>query len=243
MSICPHCRAQVPAGADPCPRCGKQLSETSGEGAHNGIQVQLRVVRAEGGTETMVPMTSGLLTCGRRGDIALKDDPFVADLQVRFYFSGTRLAVEDVGGGNGVFRRLRQEREMRLGGELRLGRQRLILESIAPMGQGPDGAIAWGSPDPGYQFRLLQMLEGGVRGAAFPLQPGDNQIGRESGEISFPKDGFISGRHALLHLEGERIRVKDVGSSNGTFLRLDAPAFVESGDQFLVGRELLRVEF
>ena len=36
--------------------------------------------------------------------------------------------------------------------------------------------------------------------------------------------------------------MKDVGSSNGTFLRLAAPTFVENGDQFLVGRELLRVE-
>jgi len=36
--------------------------------------------------------------------------------------------------------------------------------------------------------------------------------------------------------------VKDVGSSNGTFLRISAPTFVEHGDQFLVGRELLRVE-
>jgi hypothetical protein len=33
-----------------------------------------------------------------------------------------------------------------------------------------------------------------------------------------------------------------VGSSNGTFLRIGAPTFVEHGDQFLVGRELVRVE-
>jgi hypothetical protein len=36
--------------------------------------------------------------------------------------------------------------------------------------------------------------------------------------------------------------VKDLGSSNGTFLRLTAPAFVENGDQFLIGRQLVRVE-
>ncbi len=36
--------------------------------------------------------------------------------------------------------------------------------------------------------------------------------------------------------------VRDLGSSNGTFVRLVAPTFVDNGDQFLVGRELVRVE-
>ncbi len=36
--------------------------------------------------------------------------------------------------------------------------------------------------------------------------------------------------------------MKDLGSSNGTFLRLAAPAFVDNGDQFLIGRQLVRVE-
>jgi len=36
--------------------------------------------------------------------------------------------------------------------------------------------------------------------------------------------------------------VRDLGSSNGTFLRLTAPAFVDNGDQFLIGRQLVRVE-
>jgi hypothetical protein len=38
--------------------------------------------------------------------------------------------VEDVGGGNGVFTRLRNEREVAIGGEVRLGRQRLVVEPV-----------------------------------------------------------------------------------------------------------------
>jgi hypothetical protein len=33
-----------------------------------------------------------------------------------------------------------------------------------------------------------------------------------------------------------------LGSSNGTFVRLGAPAFVDNGDQYLIGRQLLRME-
>jgi hypothetical protein len=205
-------------------------------------KVAVRVVRADGGPEVVVPMKAELLTCGKRGDVALPDDPFVAETQVRFFYSGARLAIEDVGGHNGVFCRLRQERELPLGGELRIGRQRLLLEAIATAHPGPGGAIAWGSPDPGYKHRLVQILEGGIRGAAYPLRDGENHLGRDSGEICFPGDGFVSGRHAVLSVIQGRMLVKDVGSSNGTFIRLGAPAFVDNGDQFLIGRQLLRVE-
>ncbi len=94
----------------------------------------------------------------------------------------------------------------------------------------------------GYRFRLVQLLEGGLRGAAFVLKEGENTLGRESGDITFPTDGFVSGRHAVLQVRQDRLFVKDVGSSNGTFLRLSAPTFLENGDHLLIGRELLRVE-
>lgn len=205
-------------------------------------RVAVRVVRADGGPESVIPLHGDQLLCGRNGDLSIPDDPFVADTQMRLFFSGSRLAVEDVGGGNGVFTRLRSEREVASGGELRVGRQRLVIEAVPPLQPGQDGAMAWGAPDAGYRFRLVSLLEGGVRGTAWPLRDGDNQIGRENGDVVFPTDGFVSGRHAVLHVGPERIVVRDLGSSNGTFLRLAAPAFVDNGDQFLIGRQLVRVE-
>src|SRR5439155_8114517 len=109
-------------------------------------KVNVRIVRADGGPESMVAMKGDVLTCGKRGDIPLADDPFVADMQARFFFSGARLAVEDVGGGNGVFWRLRAERELVIGGEIRIGRQRLVLEPIPALAQAADGTTAFGSP-------------------------------------------------------------------------------------------------
>jgi hypothetical protein len=205
-------------------------------------QVAVRVVRADGGTESIIPMRGDVLLAGRTGDLALPDDPFVADAQMRLFFSGVRLAVEDVGGGNGIFTRLRSEREVGSGGEVRVGRQRLLVEPLAPLQANDDGATCWGSPDVGYRYRLVQLLEGGGRGQAFPLKDGENTLGRENGDITFPTDGFVSGRHAQVQVSADRILLRDMGSSNGTFLRLAAPAFVENGDQFLIGRQLVRVE-
>ena len=205
-------------------------------------KVAIRVVRADGGAEIVVAMGGEELRCGARGDIPLEDDPFVASTQARFFFAAGRLAVEDVGGGNGIFIRLHKERELATGGELRLGRQRLLLEPVPALSHGSGGAMIWGSPDVGYRFRLIQILEGGTRGAAFVLKDGENLLGRESGDITFPTDGFVSGRHAVLQVRQDRLFVKDVGSSNGTFLRLSAPTPLENGDHLLIGRELLRIE-
>jgi pSer/pThr/pTyr-binding forkhead associated (FHA) protein len=182
------------------------------------------------------------MLCGRSGDLSIPDDPFVAETQMRLFFSGTRLAVEDVGGGNGVFTRLRSERELSNGSEVRVGRQRLVVEEIPPLKTSEDGSTSWGSPDAGYRYRLLQLLEGGINGGAFLLKDGDNLVARETGDITFPTDGFVSGRHAVVHVAPERLILRDIGSANGTFLRLGAPAFVENGDQFLIGRQLVRVE-
>jgi pSer/pThr/pTyr-binding forkhead associated (FHA) protein len=246
MARCLLCEAENPDTAPTCGACGTPLRSGTlvmASGARQARpRVALRMVRADGGPESVVPMQRDVLTCGRQADLSLPDDPFVLPLQARFFFSGARLALEDLGGASGVFVRLRQERELPAGGELRLGRQRLVLEPLAAPAPGPSGAQVWGSPDPGYRARLVQLLEGGLRGAAFPLREGDNLLGREVGDITFPGDGFVSGRHALLSVQGQRVVVRDVGSSNGTFVRLTAPVLVENGDQFLIGRQLLRVE-
>jgi hypothetical protein len=204
--------------------------------------VAIRVVRADGGPESLIPMRGEQLLCGRSGDLSIVDDPFVAETQMRLFFSGLRLAVEDVGGGNGIFTRLRSEREVESGAEVRVGRQRLVVEPVPALTAGEDGSTAWGSPDAGYRFRLVQLLEGGISGGAFPLKDGDNLLGREAGDISFPTDGFVSSRHAVIHVGPDRVILRDQNSANGTFLRLAAPAFVENGDQFLIGRQLVRVE-
>ncbi|WP_257460903.1 FHA domain-containing protein [Archangium lipolyticum] len=247
MVYCPRCDAENPDSASTCHACGSPVRAggtmvMAAPKVTARPQVALRVVRADGGPESVVRMTRDTLTCGPQGDLVLSDDPFIMPVQARFFFSGARLVVEDVGGANGVFVRLRQDKELPVGGELRLGRQRLVLEPIPAAAVGPGGAHIWGSPDPGYRLRLVQILEGGVRGAAFPLKEGDNHLGREQGDIAFPTDGFVSGRHALLHVKQDRLRVRDVGSSNGTFIRLTGPVFVENGDHFLIGRQLLRVE-
>jgi len=61
-------------------------------------------------------------------------------------------------------------------------------------------------------------------GAVFPLGPGLNDIGRADAALLLP-DPTVSRRHAQIGVEGGRLWIEDLGSSNGTRVngvRLDA---------------------
>jgi pSer/pThr/pTyr-binding forkhead associated (FHA) protein len=69
-------------------------------------------------------------------------------------------------------------------------------------------------------------------------------IGRASCDLNFPSDGFVSARHAELSLAGETAFLRDLGSANGTFVRVPSRTerVLSHGDYLMMGRELLRVE-
>lgn len=202
-------------------------------------QVSLRVVRFDGGPETVYPFDREHLTFGTQADLIPPEDPYVAPLQARFTLTGTRVGVEDLGQGNGVFLRLKVqvERDLVPGNELRVGRQRLLIEALPAAQPG-----VWGSKDPGFKARLVQIFEGGRRGDVFPVREGEVALGREVGDITFNGDGFVSGRHAHFTFRAGRLSVRDLGSSNGTFFRLLQPIAVDHGDQLLIGRHLVKVD-
>ena len=60
-------------------------------------------------------------------------------------------------------------------------------------------------------------------------------IGRENNDINFPDDPFISGRHAELKLSGDMLSVTDLGSRNGTFVRVHGERVLRHGDYVFLG--------
>ena len=68
-------------------------------------------------------------------------------------------------------------------------------------------------------------------------------IGRERGDILFSEDGYVSGLHCRIAKGTDgKIYLTDVGSSNGTFIRLRAERVVNRGDILLMGQQLFRVD-
>jgi len=105
------------------------------------------------------------------------------------------------------------------------------------------------------QNAKLTILRGGTVGKVFPLQPGDNLVGRwdpDSGafpEVDLEADdpeARISRKHALIRVSAA-VTIEDIGSLNGTFVnrgrRLEpgSPATLKDGDEIIIGKTFFKV--
>jgi pSer/pThr/pTyr-binding forkhead associated (FHA) protein len=180
-----------------------------------------------------------------RGDvpIAFEDDNYLSPLHANFFYQNNKLVVRDEGSVNGVFVRIRGSVPLAVGDRVLLGEQVIEVQLLEPdAGPEPDGTYFYASPHRASPFRLLQRLRGGELGVATPATAGALSLGREGNDLDFPEDPFISGRHAQVSYEGGRLTLTDLGSKNGTFLRVTSDTVLEHGDYVFMGQQLLRVE-
>lgn len=246
---CPACGGTVPSGFKFCGVCGTPMSSSRplaptrpsavSESRHGAPRARLAVLGADGAVVSTLSLVQDETTIGSAGDLRL-NDPYVAPVQGRLVFRGPQLLFHPESTLNGIFLLLKAETALQLGSEFRVGRQLLRLDAF-PAAPPPDEPV-WGSPNPGYRHQAVQMLQGGVEGDVFPLRQGENLVGRTGGDLSFPGDGYVSSRHAMLSVRGERVTLTDLGSSNGTFLRIQQPCPLSPGDLLLVGEQILRLD-
>lgn len=82
-------------------------------------------------------------------------------------------------------------------------------------------------------------------GSEKPVAPIDAalDVGRR-GTAALADDPFVSPRHARFVVDGDELRVRDLDSLNGVFLRLPAnvPTVLRTGDVLLLGAQVLRFE-
>ena len=74
------------------------------------------------------------------------------------------------------------------------------------------------------------------------LLPGPSTIGRSRNCEVMVADPSVSRNHALITVDGDRITVQDLSSSNGTFVngnRVENEVVVRSGDEIMVGESRL----
>lgn len=113
----------------------------------------------------------------------------------------------------------------------------------------PSGAVA------AFKAKFV-VVRGGRKAQEFPLEDGNNLIGRWDPETgSFPEvdldaddpEAKISRKHALCRIENGKITVEDIGSLNGTYvnrgqrLQPGSPADIKNGDEIIIGKTFLKL--
>jgi pSer/pThr/pTyr-binding forkhead associated (FHA) protein len=180
--------------------------------------------------------------------VVFPDDPCLAPHHATFFYRGGALHVRDEGAAGGIFLRLRglsvplKPGDMFVVGD-RLLRFAGLLPSPPP--PPPDGTVRLGAPRPGGPAVVVEeWLEGGVAGPVFVRAGPSITVGRAGCAVNLGDDTFLSQAHAELLLEPDgTVRLRDLGSSNGTFVKIPPHAERElrDGDCVRMGREVLRV--
>ncbi len=83
----------------------------------------------------------------------------------------------------------------------------------------------------------LTVVAGPNRGSTFAVQDGETTIGRQTGNTIILPSTKVSKRHCALVVDNGEIQVKDLGSSNGTFVNgvLARNRKIRAGDRISVG--------
>jgi len=186
---------------------------------------------------------------GRAGaDIAFDDDRFLARQHARLERaldgSVKVLALDTL---NGVFRKADLPVELVDGTTILVGREVLRFERVAPeeVKVHPlvrHGVALFGSPPREPWGRFHQIVPSGGYRDVRHLMGEEVVLGREEGDIVFRDDAFMSRRHAAVTWDGRKATITDLGSSNGTFVRISGPTPLKHGDHVRMGDQLLRIE-
>jgi pSer/pThr/pTyr-binding forkhead associated (FHA) protein len=204
---------------------------------------RLTLIRPDGSEGGSYDVQEGANKIGRSTAPLFENDGYLSPNHAEIILSGQSATVRDTGSLNGVFVKMSGEEEIQPGDVFRIGQELMRFDTIAPPTPTEDGTEIMGSPNPGYWGRISVVIGKDIDGSAFPLLGDAVTLGRERGDINFPDDGYVSGLHARLSIRNGKYYLADLGSSNGTFVKLRSERTLGEGAFVLLGQQLFRINF
>lgn len=251
FKFCGTCGHRMPtAGAPPAgsvapaavPRAVSHAPAVPADGRlARGALVVINPDGTEGGT---FQLYDGATVVGRSHGVPFSADAYLSPTHATFTFQGSTCTVKDESSLNGVYVKLKRDTPVTLadGDVFRIGQELIRFQALSAP-QLIDGVEPMGSPNPGYVGRIALVIGRESFGNGYPVPPDGIHLGRERGDVIFPEDGYVSGLHCRIHYDGAHCVLTDVGSSNGTFLRVRGSRTVVTGDLLLMGQQLFRLQF
>jgi hypothetical protein len=208
------------------------------------VNFRLHVVRSLGGGPTVYEPRGNEAIIGAAGAVTLPGEMFCHAREAALQFRNKRLWLHDYEAGNGVFVRIKAPVELEAGDEFIVGDQLLRVERNPVPQDGPDPGPTYFYSSPKWlsSFRVVQIFEGGSRGACVLARGTTLQIGSSFGDFVFPSDPLVSEQHCFVEEQAGAILLTDLGSRTGVFVRIKGEQELVHGDEMLVGRTRLAIE-
>lgn len=206
--------------------------------------VTLTALRADGSEAGSYQVPAGTANLGRESGGIFASDSYLSPKHASIRsLGGGRAIVRDEGSLNGVYRKLQRDTPEPLvdGDVFRIGQEILKFELLKRESASAEGVERFGSPRRDYAARISLVIGRNQTGNAFVVPASGAHIGRERGDMLFPEDGYVSGLHCHIAPEGDSFVLIDLGSSNGSYLRLREEVELQTGDVLLMGQQLYRV--
>ena len=211
---------------------------------------RLVVIVEDGSEGRSFSLADGQLDIGRTdGDIVLEDDHYVSPRHARLRFLDNQWILRDLDSTNHVYLRIRKPQPLKDGDLILLGLEVLQFQTVSDGERGlghamQHGTLLFGSPATPRRARLCQRTVEGVVRDVFHLFRDETVIGRETGDIVFTADPFLSRRHAAIRRSATtgEFSLLDLDSSNGTFIAITGEVSLANGDFLRIGQHLFRVD-
>lgn len=211
----------------------------------NNARFSLSHVNEDGSLGQTIPLVEGENIIGRSSSPSLASDPFVSPRHFVLHCNHDVAEIDPRGSLNGVFLRLLSHRValvdamiFRIGEELIQFIAANSSQSIIKATDNEATQLVGSCETPGWGY-LRIILGAYAEGNVYRLSKNRIEIGRTRGDITFERDGFVSGTHVAILNENGAFFLEDVGSSNGTFVRLSESTKIKKATHLLVGNQLL----
>ncbi|MBC8070187.1 MAG: FHA domain-containing protein [Deltaproteobacteria bacterium] len=209
----------------------------------DGVPVRLVMLGPDGQPIGERVLVAGeLLEVGREAGPPWDDDAYLDPRHATLRAVEAGIHIDDRGSLNGIFVKLNGRIELHNGDQFRVGQELLVYEELPEPTPTEDGTERMGSPNPGYWGRISVLVDPSMASAAYPIAGEGIGIGRENGDVTFPTDGYVSGRHCRVVGDDQGIYLEDLGSSNGTYMRARTGQVVPFGSLVLIGQKLFQLE-
>ncbi|MDZ7359890.1 MAG: FHA domain-containing protein [candidate division KSB1 bacterium] len=210
------------AGSDGSPQ--KNLSAARFAAQHQAFLVHLISGNVE--AEEFAVNQNGTTTIGRKDcDINFPEDMLMSGQHASISHGPEGYFLRDDGSTNGVFIKLKEARPTEIfhGNVIRIGKQMLLFDT----------------ENGGYSF--IHIDAAGKPLNRYELSNQIIVVGRQAPDVTLDQyDMTLSRHHLSVTVKDRKIWVKDLGSANGSFLKIKNSVPLELDDQFRIGQQLFK---